>query len=373
MAQLTEKKKNSVVKIKKYFSWFDDTFSSVIREINESFWKQNFDIRLFSLEKNSKNFFSGNDYFVTQAQMNNITYSARLSDTLCEMFLVSSLGENEEGAFFISKLTDLESNIFNNYNKKIFIELKKFFISKKEIEKLLDEEENFEDYLNFGFVVKDKNDEFEVGKLFISIPEKLLKYPEIETQEGIIDVTRFKKAKAPVDIYVGKTKLSLDDINNMEPEDIVVLENSNIKKMKITNPTVCEFNVNPDPRLFIKDEDEFNDNEIQEDKGVSTKDIWDNVQVDVCAKFPKVKMSLGELREMTAGVVMELDSVYDNEVILEVENKNVAKGELVIVGYKYGVKITEIFDQTEDNVVENNVGQEETDDDFNVNDFEIDE
>ena len=60
-------------------------------------------------------------------------------------------------------------------------------------------------------------------------------------------------------------------------------------------------------------------------------------------------------------------------IVMYVENKNVAKGELVIVGYKYGVKITEIFDQTEDNVVENNVGQEETDDDFNVNDFEIDE
>ena len=50
--------------------------------------------------------------------MNNITYSIRLSDSLCEMILVSSLGENEEGSFHISKLTNLESNLFNNYNKK---------------------------------------------------------------------------------------------------------------------------------------------------------------------------------------------------------------------------------------------------------------
>ena len=373
MAQLAENKKNSVETIKKYYSWFDNNFSNVIKEINENFWKQNFDIRLFSLEKNTKNFSTGNDYFVSQAQMNNITYSIRLSDSLCEMILVSSFGENEEGSFYISKLTNLESNLFNNYNKKIFIELKKFFISKKEIEKLIDKEESFEDYLNLGFVVKDKNNEFEIGKLILSLPEKILNYPEIEKEEGVLDVTRFKKAKAPIDIYVGKTKLSLDDINNMEPEDIVVLENSNIKKMKITNPTVCEFNVNPDPRLFIKDDNEFDDNEIQEDKGVSTKDIWDNVQVDVCAKFPKVKMSLGELREMTAGVVMELDSIYDNEVVLEVENKNVAKGELVIVGYKYGVKITEIFNKIEYNFLENNNNNNENNDDFYVNNFEIDE
>ena len=110
--------------------------------------------------------------------MNNVTYSVRLSDTFCEMLLVSTLGENETGSFYISKLTDLESSIINNYNKKIFIELKKFFISKKEIEKLIDEEETFEDYFNFGFVIKDKNEEFEIGKLFLSLPEKLLKQNE---------------------------------------------------------------------------------------------------------------------------------------------------------------------------------------------------
>ena len=125
----------------------------------------------------------------------------------------------------------------------------------------------------------------------------------------------------------------------------------------------------------IKNVKEDKSNTEMEDIEVSTKDIWDNVQVDVCAKFPKVKMSLGELREMAEGVVMELDSVYGNEVVLEVENKNVAKGELVIVGYKYGVKITEIYSQTEDVTAEDaqpheNAGNNE---DFDVNDFDIKE
>ena len=103
------------------------------------------------------------------------------------------------------------------------------------------------------------------------------------------------------------------------------------------------------------------------------KDIWDNVQVDVCAKFPKVKMSLGELREMSEGVVMELDSIYGNEVTLEVENRNVAKGELVIVGYKYGVRITEIFSQSEEPSEEYSAPESNDNDDFDVNDFEIEE
>jgi len=368
MVQLAENANSSVKEIKQYFSWFNDNFSNIIIETAMSFWKTNVNVKLFSLEKNSKNFFSGNDYFVTQAQTQNIIYSSRLSETACEIFLVSALGENSDRFFEISHITELEANIINKFNKQIFSKLKEFFISKKEINKIIDNEGNFDDCLHLGFVIKSDNDNFEIGKMFLSIPEKLLKYPEIEEKEGIIDTTRFKKAKAPVDIYVGATKLSLDDINNIEYDDIVVLEKSNIKKMKVIEPTVFEFNVNPDPRLFIKD-DEEND-EIQEDIGVNTKDIWDNVQVDVSAKFPKVKMSLGELREMTEGVVMELDSVYDNEVVLEVENKKVAKGELVIVGYKYGVKITEILAQADDEE-ETNDEVTEKNEDFDVQDFEI--
>ena len=211
-----------------------------------------------------------------------------------------------------------------------------------------------------------------MGKIFFSIPQKLIKFPEPPEKQEILDVTKFKKAQTPVDIFVGKTRLSLEDINNLEYEDIVVLENSDIKKMSIINPTEFEFNVNPDPRLFIKEDDD-EDIELQkEDIMTGAKDIWDNVQVDVCAKFPQVKMSLGELREMSEGVVVELDAIYGNEVTLEVENRNVAKGELVIVGYKYGVRITEIFSQAEA-TEEASAPRQQDNEDFDVNDFEIEE
>ena len=156
----------------------------------------------------------------------------------------------------------------------------------------------------------------DVGKIFLNIPEKLIKYPELPQSAGVLDTAQFTRALTPVDIYVGKTRLSLDDINNLEADDIVLLEQSDIKKMAVTSPTRIDFNVNPDPRLFIEDDDNMMQNN-KEDSEVSTKDIWDNVQVDVCAKFPKVKMSLGELREMSEGVVMELDSVYGNQIVLE--------------------------------------------------------
>lgn len=373
MPQVWEKQNNSMENIKKYFSWFDAQISPIIKELCETYWRIDVDVRLFSLEKNSKNFFLGNEYFVTQAQTQNIAYGIRVSDSMCETFLGLALGENEKKYFSLKEMTELEGNLIFRFNNKIFKKIKEYFISKKEIQKLIDREESFEECLYLGFVIQEKSGNYETGKIFLNIPEKLIKYPELPEKQGILDTKQFTKALTPVDIYVGKTRLSLDDINNIEAGDIVVLENSNIKKMRITSPTKIDFGVNPDPRLFL-DEDENTMADNKEDIQVSTKDIWDNVQVDVCAKFPKVKMSLGELREMTEGVVMELDSVYENKVVLEVENKNVAKGELVIIGSKYGVKITEIFEHPEEAVSkQGNASNASNSDDFDVKDFEIEE
>ena len=370
MPQVMDKRNTSVENIKQYIAWFDAEFSPIIKNLCLDYWRVDADVRLFSLEKKSKNFFLGNEYFVTQAQTQDIAYALRVSDTACEMFLDVALGESDQNHFSLKTMTELEGNLIFRFNNKIFKKIKGYFISKREIQKCLDREENFSDCLYLGFIIKEKSLNYEIGKIFLNIPEKLIKYPDLPQTSGILDTAQFTKALTPVDIYVGKTRLSLDEINNIEADDIVVLEKSDIKKMAVTSPTRIDFNVNPDPRLFIEDEE----NSIQtnkEDIEVSAKDIWDNVQVDVCAKFPKVKMSLGELREMSEGVVMELDSVYGNQVVLEVENKNVAKGELVIIGYKYGVKITEIYEHPEEAAPSASVQQ--GNDDFDVKDFEIEE
>ena len=373
MQQSLKKQDTSVENIKKYFSWLNDEFSPIIKNLCLEYWKVDADVKLFSLEKNSKNFFLGNEYFVTQAQKQNITYSLRISDTACETFLNVALGENTKNTFSLKGMTELEGNLIFRFNNKIFKKLNEYFISQKEIQKLLDREENFEDCLYLGFILQENSGNYETGKIFLCVPEKLLQYPDIEQELGDMDTSQFTKALTLIDIFVGKTKLSLDEINNIEPDDIVVLENSDIKKMSLISPTQIDFNVNPDPRLFINDDGDIMKND-KEDITVSTKDIWDNVQVDVCAKFPKVKMSLGELREMAEGVVMELDSVYGNQVVLEVENKNVAKGELVIIGYKYGVKITEIYEHPEDaSPPPSDSNEDESGDDFDVKDFEIEE
>ena len=77
---------------------------------------------------------------------------------------------------------------------------------------------------------------------------------------------------------------------------------------------------------------------------MSEKDIniWDSIEVEMVANFDAVDITLGELKKIQAGMVVDLTSIYQNRVTLTVEDKPIASGELVIVNDKYGVKITEV-------------------------------
>lgn len=74
-----------------------------------------------------------------------------------------------------------------------------------------------------------------------------------------------------------------------------------------------------------------------------TTNIWDNITVEIGAEFETAKITLGELKQISQGLVVDIGSIYENRVELKVENKIVAKGELVIINDRYGVKIDEVI------------------------------
>ena len=108
----------------------------------------------------------------------------------------------------------------------------------------------------------------------------------------------------------------------------------------ITGQSVRDFKVNPDPALMIELDEEEHDIDREENTG---KNMWDDIQIEVNARFKKVKMTLGELKHISKGLVIDLGSIFNNEISLLVEDKTVAKGELVIINDKYAVKINEII------------------------------
>jgi flagellar motor switch protein FliN/FliY len=109
--------------------------------------------------------------------------------------------------------------------------------------------------------------------------------------------------------------------------------------------------------------------------------LWDSIQVDMSAEFDKVKVTLGELKNIEEGLIVDLCSVYDNKISLKVGGKIVADGGLVIINDRFGVRIENVKDeneatnpqpQVEDNSIEEN-GEEEAEDDFDYSDFEVEE
>ena len=80
---------------------------------------------------------------------------------------------------------------------------------------------------------------------------------------------------------------------------------------------------------------------------MSTNNIWDSIEVEMFAEFDAVKISLGELKNIEDGMVVDLASIYDNRVTLRVENKVIAHGELAIINDRYGVKITDVVEQNQ--------------------------
>jgi flagellar motor switch protein FliN/FliY len=58
-------------------------------------------------------------------------------------------------------------------------------------------------------------------------------------------------------------------------------------------------------------------------------------------------LTLGEILNLGPGSVVELDNLVEEPVDIKVNGKLVAKGEIVVVEERFGVKITDIVEKEE--------------------------
>ena len=109
---------------------------------------------------------------------------------------------------------------------------------------------------------------------------------------------------------------------------------------------------------------------------------------NTACKGDKVKVTLGELKSIEEGLIVDLCSVYDNKISLKVGGKLVAAGELVIINDRFGVRIenvnssSNVNNETQDDY-SSNITEEETqqevnenttnEEDFDYSDFEVEE
>ena len=76
-------------------------------------------------------------------------------------------------------------------------------------------------------------------------------------------------------------------------------------------------------------------------------DLLLNVSLQVTAELGKCRMNVRDILKLGTGSVVELDRLAGGPVDLLVNNKLVARGEVVAIDDNFGVRITELIEQAE--------------------------
>lgn len=374
---LTETKITIKDELYEQFGWFNRTFSPLIQAACDEFLSDVFSLKLIALSKNMNVLSFGDDFFVTKIRVNRGQEAFfRCSASAVKTVFDRILGEKKQ--FELDKITELEAKILSSFCDYMYGHVSKAFAGD-----FHSSAKKAKNQVHLTFFIKDKESSAG-GKIIISIPSDLVS-PTVDFEyKDKFDISDFKSSKVDVNIKVGTTKFALRELKNLEKEDIVVFENSDINQMELLFGKYKKvFRLSPNPGLIIPISD---DGGHKMSENSLSHNLWDDIQVEMGAEFEKVKISLGELKNIEQGLVIDISSVYDNKISLSVENKVIAKGELVIVNDRYGVKIDEVFSSEKTEATQMSRSQDEPeveepiqtessedDEEFDYSDFDIDD
>lgn len=351
------------------YDWYQHTFPELVQNSCDEFFGKNFKLNFIGLSKNINCLLNNESCFVTKVKLDEeYEIFFRLTDSAIDIILDKVLGKSKH-KFNINKISDLEAKVITSFNGFMFNALKEQLNNPNPSEL---KRTNF-DVIHLTFLVED-TDEYvdKTGKIIITLPLALLSPEEISSAGDKFSDDEFPNSETLAKILVGKTRFSLFDLKNLETDDVVVFENSNIENLTLSiQGEEMEVNINPNMDLLIPETNDGGDNMSE-----THKNIWDSIEVDMYAEFDAVKVTLGELKNIEEGLVVDLTSLYDNKVTLKVEGKPIAKGSLVIVNDRYGVKVDEVIAQgdksssapvatTDENTEEEYSNEEESSENYN--------
>ena len=81
--------------------------------------------------------------------------------------------------------------------------------------------------------------------------------------------------------------------------------------------------------------------------GTENLDVVLDLELTAAALLGGVEMPIGQILSLTPGSIIEMDRPVDEPIDLLVNDKLVARGEVVVVDEKFGVRITEVVSTRE--------------------------
>ena len=320
------------------YDWFKKVFPIAAQKSSDGFFLPGFRFELVAVSKNINMLMTKEPYFVTKIRIDKLyDMFFRISAKTVGMLLEKALGRANR-AFNINKMTDLEGEILTAFNDYMFRIMAKFLTPTPVVNI---KRTNF-DMIHLTFIVKNKEDG-EAGKFIISIPSVRLEANKVVSKEDKFEYSDFYQCPIKAKIQIGSTRFTVKEMKELAIEDIILLENSRLDMMRfVLKDYEKDFNINPNMGL---EHPLDGDGGYKMDENTENTNLWDSIEVDMYAEFDPVKITLGNLKKIEEGLVVDIAALYDNKVTLRVENKVIGHGELVIINDRYGVKISDIVEK----------------------------
>ena len=325
------------------YDWFQKLFPLAMQKSSDGFFTPGLKCELMGVSRNINLLQTKESYFVTKVRIDKFyDMFLRISEQAVALLLNRALGRPNR-AFNINKLSDLEGEImtaFNDYVYQIILQ----FLEPPPVVNF--KRTNF-DMTHVTFLIKDE-EENAMGKFIISVPDGRLKPNKVECKSLKFENKDFYKCPVKVKIEIGATRFTVKDLKELEPEDIIVLEKSNLQVWKVfLQDYTNKMFIDPNMEL-VHPLDDNGGEEMSEEPN----NLWDSIEVDMYAELDPVKITLGDLKKIEEGLVVDVAALYDNKVTLRVENKVIGHGELVIINDRYGVKVSDIVQKSADEIEE---------------------
>lgn len=319
------------------YHWYQEIFPSVLQETCDEFFTPGFKFELLGISKNINTLLDKDYYFVTKVRIDEEhDMFFRASEKAIGAILNKVLGRPNRG-FNLNNLTELETKIITAFNDFLYGSVSQV-LSPPPPNVL--KRVNF-DVIHLTFLLKDE-EEGAVAKFVVSLPAVLVNPACIPEGVDKFDYDEFLDNTVTARIRMGSIKFTVLELKELDEEDIVVFDSSNIKQAKlIFMDNEYDIKLNPNLGLVM-----LLDENGGEHMTAGNPNLWDSIEVEMVAEFDPVKITLGELKKIEQGLVVDLTSIYENQITLKVEEKYIAKGELVIINDRYGVKIHEVAAKT---------------------------
>ena len=216
----------STKELLKEYNWYQQNFSDIVQNASDNFFTKNFKVDFVGLSKNINCLLNKETCFVTKVKIDEeYDMFFRLTAKTIDIILEKVLGK-PKNRFNLNKISDLEAKIITAFNSYMFDALKPKLSepNPREIKR-----KNF-DMVNLTFVLKDiEKSAKEAGKVIVTLPLGLLNPQQVTSSAEKFKNTDFPNSEIFVKVVMGKMRFPLIEIQNIEEDDVVVFENSNLE------------------------------------------------------------------------------------------------------------------------------------------------